>query len=157
MLFTLLFIFWLILNGKISLEIVLLGLILSMAVTRFSYSTTRLTMDLEKKILPKSWKAIKYLFILIVEIIKANIDIIKLVLSKDPELSPTLKTIKVDLKSRILKVGLANSITLTPGTITVAMNEDKLLIHAIKKSNLKGIERSIFVEKLEELEEDHGY
>ena len=85
--------------------------------------------------------------------IKANIDIIKLVLSKDPEISPTLKPMKARLKSRISRVALANSITLTPGTITVTMNENNLLIHAIEKSNLDGIEESIFVEKLQEIEE----
>ena len=47
----------------------------------------------------------------------------------------------------------ANSITLTPGTFTVSMNDENLLIHAIRKSNLDGIEESIFVEKLQELEE----
>ncbi|NLY45752.1 MAG: Na+/H+ antiporter subunit E [Tissierella sp.] len=153
MIFTFLFIFWLILNGKITMEIVLLGLILSMVVTRFSYKTIRVSRELEKKIINKFSKIIKYLFILLVEVIKANVDIIKLVLTKDPEISPTLKTIKVDLKSRISKVALANSITLTPGTITVTMNGDQYLIHAIVKSNLDDIEKSIFVEKLEELEE----
>lgn len=153
MIFTFLFIFWLILNGKITMEIVLFGLILSMAVTRFSYKTIRISRELENRIVRKSSKIIKYLLILIVEIVKANIDIIKLVLTKDPEISPTLKTIKVDLKSRISRVVLANSITLTPGTITVTMDEDELLIHAIVKSNLDDIEKSIFVEKLNELEE----
>lgn len=153
MIFTFLFIFWLILNGKITMEIVLLGLILSMVVTRFSYKTIRVSRELEKKTINKFSKIIKYLFILLVEVIKANVDIIKLVLTKDPEISPTLKTIKVDLKSRISKVALANSITLTPGTITVTMNGDQYLIHAIVKSNLDDIEKSIFVEKLEELEE----
>lgn len=157
MIFTLLFIFWIILNGKITTEIVLLGLFLSMIVTKFSYSTIRVTKELEKKVFLKSWKIIKYLIILIVEVIKANIDIIKLVLTKDPELTPTLKTIEVDLRSRISRVALANSITLTPGTITVKMKDNQYLIHAIKKSNLDGIEESIFVEKLKELEEDHGY
>lgn len=157
MIFTLLFIFWIILNGKITTEIVLLGLFLSMIVTKFSYSTIRVTKELEKKVFLKFWKIIKYLIILIVEVIKANIDIIKLVLTKDPELTPTLKTIEVDLRSRISRVALANSITLTPGTITVKMKDNQYLIHAIKKSNLDGIEESIFVEKLKELEEDHGY
>src|SRR5690606_20382667 len=151
MIFTFLFIFWLILNGKITMEIVLLGLILSMVVTRFSYKTIRVSRELEKKIINKFSKIIKYLFILLVEVIKPNVDIIKLVLTKDPEISPTLKTIKVDLKSRISKVALANSITLTPGTITVTMNGDQYLIHAIVKSNLDDIEKSIFVQKLEEL------
>ena len=153
MIFTLLFIFWIILNEKISLEIVLLGLFISLAITILTYKTTRMTRQVERKMARNMARLIQYLIILIIEVFKANIDIIKLVLSKDPEITPTLKIIKVDLKSRISRVALANSITLTPGTITVSMDEDQLLIHAIKKSNLDGIEESVFVEKLEKLEE----
>lgn len=153
MIFTLLFIFWIILNERISLEIVLLGLFISLAITILTYKTTRMTKQVERKMARNMVRLIQYLIILIIEVIKANIDIIKLVLSKDPEITPTLKIIKVGLKSRISRVALANSITLTPGTITVSMDEDQLLIHAIKKSNLDGIEESVFVEKLEELEE----
>lgn len=153
MIFTLLFIFWVILNGRITVEVVLFGLFLSGAVTMFSHKTTRATKELERKVIKNFGKIIQYILILLVEIIKANIDIIKLVLTKKPEITPTLKTIEVDLKSRISRVILANSITLTPGTITVSMNNNEFLIHGIEKSNLDGIESSIFVKRLEELEE----
>lgn len=153
MIFISLFIFWIILNGRITSETILFGIVFSALVTMLSYKTLRITKDLEKKIFKKTGKIIVYLGILVIEMIKANIDIIKLVLSKDPEISPTLKPMKARLKSRISRVALANSITLTPGTITVTMNENNLLIHAIEKSNLDGIEESIFVEKLQEIEE----
>lgn len=153
MIFTLLFIFWLILNGNVTLEILLFGAFFSALVTMFSYKVLRVTPAMEKKALLKGHLIIKYLFILVVEIVKANIDVIKLVLSRDPELSPTLKTIKVDLRSRVSLVALANSITLTPGTITVSMNRDELLIHALTKDNLEGMEESIFVTQLQKMEE----
>jgi multicomponent Na+:H+ antiporter subunit E len=153
MIFTLLFIFWVILNEKLTTEVIVFGLFLSLFVTISSYKTIRISRQLEKKVVKKLWKIIVYLFILLVEIIKANIDIIKLVLTKDPEITPTLMPIKANLRSIISRVALANSITLTPGTFTVSMNDENLLIHAIRKSNLDGIEESIFVEKLQELEE----
>ena len=121
--------------------------------TLFSYKVTRVSPSLEKKAFKKIGLIIKYLLILVVEIIKANIDVIKLVLSRNPELSPTLKTIKVDLKSRVSLVALANSITLTPGTITVSMNKNELLIHALTKENLEGMEESVFVTQLKEMED----
>lgn len=153
MIFTFLFLFWLILNASITLEIVIFGAIFSALVTMFSYKVTRVSPSLEKKALKKIGLIIKYLLILVVEIIKANIDVIKLVLSRNPELSPTLKTIKVDLKSRVSLVALANSITLTPGTITVSMNKNELLIHALTKENLEGMEESVFVTQLKEMED----
>jgi multicomponent Na+:H+ antiporter subunit E len=153
MIFTLLFLFWIILNANLTLEIILFGAFFSALVTMFSYKILRVTPSLEKKAFLNLFLIIKYLLILIVEIIKANIDVIKLVLSKEPDLSPTLKTIKVDLKSRVSLVALANSITLTPGTITVSMNKNELLIHAIKKDNLVGIEESVFITQLQEMED----
>lgn len=153
MIFTFLFLFWLILNASITLEIVIFGAIFSALVTKFSYKVTRVSPSLEKKAFKKIGLIIKYLLILVVEIIKANIDVIKLVLSRNPELSPTLKTIKVDLKSRVSLVALANSITLTPGTITVSMNKNELLIHALTKENLEGMEESVFVTQLKEMED----
>lgn len=153
MIFTFLFLFWLILNASITLEIVIFGAIFSALVTMFSYKVTRVSPSLEKKAFKKIGLIIKYLLILVVEIVKANIDVIKLVLSRNPELSPTLKTIKVDLKSRVSLVALANSITLTPGTITVSMNKNELLIHALTKENLEGMEESVFVTQLKEMED----
>lgn len=153
MIFTFLFLFWLILNASITLEIVIFGAIFSALVTMFSYKVTRVSPSLEKKAFKKIGLIIKYLLILVVEIIKANIDVIKLVLSRNPELSPTLKTIKVDLKSRVSLVALSNSITLTPGTITVSMNKNELLIHALTKENLEGMEESVFVTQLKEMED----
>ena len=153
MLITLLFIFWIVLNGNISVEIVLFGIGICIAVQRFTYKNTRLTPTLEKRAARKLLLTIEYLFILLIEVLKANIDIIKLVLSPNSEIKPTLKYITTDLKSRAGRVALANSITLTPGTITVTMNDDELLIHAIHESNLDGMEESIFVQKLRRLEE----
>ena len=157
MIFSFLFIFWIILNGSITYEIILIGTVLSAFVTVFSYKNIRVSRELEKKVVKNLGKIIKYLTILLVEVIKANIDIIKLVLSKNPEISPTLKPMKAKLKSRISRVALANSITLTPGTITASMNQDDLLIHAIEKSNLDGIEESIFVEKLQEMDSPQAF
>lgn len=153
MLYILLFLFWIILNGSIALEIVLFGLVICLLVYLFTFKNTRLTSNMEKRLFSKLLKILKYLTILIVEVFKANITIIKLVLSPNTEIKPTLKFIKVDLNSRIARVALANSITLTPGTITVSLNENDYLIHALHKDYVEGIEESVFVEKLKELEE----
>lgn len=154
MIFTLLFIFWIVLNENITGEIIIFGLFLSTIVTYFSYKTLRISKGFEKKVFVRLGRIINYLLILIWEIILANIDVIRLVLTKDPELSPTLMNVRIKgIGSRASKVALANSITLTPGTITVSLNGDDYLIHAIVKSNLDGMEESIFVEKLKKLEE----
>ena len=47
---------------------------------------------------------------------------------------------------------LANSITLTPGTITVAMEEDELTVHALDVSLAAGMDDSVFVHMLRRME-----
>lgn len=151
--FIILLAFWIILNSSITLEIVLFGILICILTEFFIYKNFKLSIKSELKFIKKLPLIIKYLIILVVEVYKANIDIIKLVLSKEPELKPALMYFTTDLKSKAARVALANSITLTPGTITVTMNDNELLIHAIHVKNLDGIDESIFVEKLRELEE----
>lgn len=149
-----LFGFWLALNGAIRIEIVVMGLMITGLVGYFSYKYTRISMGLEKLTFKKVVYIIDYIFVLLIEVVKSNISMIKLVLSPSyKEIRPRLAYINVDLKSRISRVALANSITLTPGTITIAMNGNDYLIHAIDASNLKGIEESIFVKKLKKMGE----
>ncbi|MEO0009831.1 MAG: Na+/H+ antiporter subunit E [candidate division WOR-3 bacterium] len=64
--------------------------------------------------------------------LKANIDVALRVLSPGLNLKPGIVKIKTNLKSDIAKVFLANSITMTPGTLTVEIKEDTLYIHWIE-------------------------
>jgi len=72
-----------------------------------------------------------YFVWLFVEIIKANVQVVKAVLKPDMEVSPTLTKISLTQKQDISKVMFANSITLTPGTVSVLMEEDHILVHAL--------------------------
>ena len=53
----------------------------------------------------------------------------------------------------LAKVLLANSITLTPGTITVSVEDDRFCVHCLDKELAEGMEDSVFVKLLEEMEE----
>ena len=59
---------------------------------------------------------------------------------------------KTDLKSAPARIMLANSITLTPGTITVSLTGDEYVVHCLDKSLAEGINSSIFVTLLRRLE-----
>jgi multicomponent Na+:H+ antiporter subunit E len=65
------------------------------------------------------------------EIIKSNIEVTKIVLSPKMELKRNLIEVGANPKSEMGRVILANSITLTPGTVSVAMEKDKILVHAL--------------------------
>jgi len=74
---------------------------------------------------------ILYIFVLFIEIIKANFDVAYRVIHPKMPIKPGIIIIKTKLKQDIAKMILANSITLTPGTFTLDIKGDKLLIHWI--------------------------
>lgn len=68
------------------------------------------------------------------EIVKANVDVVARVLGwKKAPVSPQLIEIPQSQKSDLGAVIYANSITLTPGTVTIRLSEDKLTVHALSE------------------------
>ena len=74
---------------------------------------------------------ILYMSVLFVEIVKANFDVAYRVIHPKMPIKPGIVIIKTELKQDIAKTILANSITLTPGTFTLDIKGDELLIHWI--------------------------
>ena len=154
MIFFVVFTLWIIFNGKFTLEICVIGLILSAAL--YWFCKKYLTFDNSGKSIftvKKLPYLIGYLGTLIWEIIKANVAVIKLTLSKEMDFEPAIIYFKTDLTCQETKVMLANSITLTPGTITISLEGDTYCVHCLDKSMGDGIEESIFVQKLRKIEE----
>lgn len=83
-----------------------------------------------------------YLVWMLYQIWLSNIHILRLALSPNelPEVEPKLVRIKTNLKTDFGKWMLANSITLTPGTITIDIKDDELLIHSISSLTTEGVE-----------------
>jgi len=67
------------------------------------------------------------------EIAKANIDVIKLIVNPDLPISPTLIRVPCTQKSDLGRVIFANSITLTPGTVSVRVENDHIEVHALSR------------------------
>lgn len=76
-------------------------------------------------------QTLSYFTWLFSEIVKANIAVVRAVMSPNLEVSPTLVKIPTPQKTDIGRVMFANSITLTPGTVSVEMNDDHILVHAL--------------------------
>lgn len=150
--FLLFFLVWLIFNGKVTLEIIIFGLVI--AAVMFAFICKFMGHSIHKEIIymKKSGYFFRYILILIREIIKANMAVIHLILTDREEVEPVLISFRTTLKSEMAKAILANSITLTPGTITVSLEENELVVHCLDKSLAEGIEDSVFVKMLEKLE-----
>jgi multicomponent Na+:H+ antiporter subunit E len=152
LIFIIVFAVWLILNGKITAEICVIGLILSAALYWFSL---RFIPGVAGK--KHNWKRLprylQYLVVLLVEIVKANVQVLGMVLSGRTDFEPCLIWFDTDLKETSSQVMLANSITLTPGTITVSLEDGRYCVHCLDKSLGEGIEDSVFVQLLRRIEE----
>lgn len=153
----LLFIFWILLNGRFTadagmLQIVVVGVVVAALAYWFAHKALGYTLKSEIKLLSKFPILIAYFFLLIKEIIVANIQMMKIVTSKKAEIHPMMVKIKVPLKTRFARVLLANSITLTPGTITAELEGDEFIVHCVDTAFSEGMESSSFVKMLERLE-----
>jgi len=84
-------------------------------------------------------KIIIYWGWLIIEIVKANFDVAKCVLFPKTYLRPSLFLSKITQKSDLGRVIYANSVTLTPGTVTVDLHEDNILVHALTITAADGV------------------
>jgi multicomponent Na+:H+ antiporter subunit E len=79
----------------------------------------------------KIWYFLLYLAVLALEVVKANVDVAYRILHPEMPIRPGIVTVRTNLKQDMAKLMLANSITLTPGTFTVDVIGDRLLVHWI--------------------------
>ena len=75
-----------------------------------------------------------YLFWMSGQIMSANIDVVKRVWLGRASISPVIFTTRANQKTEVGKVLYANSITMTPGTVTLAVNGDILEVHALTQA-----------------------
>ncbi len=106
-----------------------------------------------KKLFNKLYLWLLYTIILIKEVIIANFLVAKIVLNYKEKTDSCIITYKTSLKSDLYKTIFANSITLTPGTITVDLKENIYKIHCLKKEFADGVYDSKFEKILLKLEE----
>lgn len=96
-------------------------------------------------------RPVLYLPYIIWEIVKANIDVTKAIFNPT-SISPRIFRTKASQKTGTARVIYANSITLTPGTITLDMRGDDLLIHALTKDTQAGVESGDMDRRVTKLE-----
>lgn len=97
-------------------------------------------------------KLVHYLMLLVMNIVIANIDVAKIVLSRDMPISPGFILVKTKLTHELTRTLYANSITLTPGTVTINLNGDRLLVHALTKETAKNVSCWYMQDKMREIE-----
>jgi multicomponent Na+:H+ antiporter subunit E len=128
--FILSLIFWLLLTFNLTLPNLIVGsvgsLLCSAIFARYYFTGVRKFLEPHRYY----WFTV-YLFIFLWECIKANFDVAYRVISPSMPIKPGIVRVKTSLKSDFARMLLANSITMTPGTITVDLIGDEFYIHWI--------------------------
>ena len=144
--------FWFLLNGKFTIELCIFGIALTAAMAVLMYALFQYTPKTEVKVLSKVPLFVCYVFVLIWEIVKANIGMTGYILNKNKPADPTLVSFDSGLKTKFVVFILANSITLTPGTITVKTDGSRLTVHCLTRSMLDTSDNGTFIKWIKRLE-----
>ncbi len=150
--YLLFFSIWVILNGRITLEVVLFGVAVATLIFAFICKFMGYSIKKEVWLYKNTFLLLWYVIVLIVEILKANYAVVKMIFSVKYQIEPALVTFKSPLKTGFANFLLANSITLTPGTITVSSENGEFTVHCLDKDFAVGMDDSIFVHLLKKLE-----
>lgn len=146
------FLLWVIFNGNFTLEIAVFGILIAAALFAFTCKFTDHSIAKEKRIVKNAFRLIRYIIVLVIEIVKANLAVIHMILSEKEEVEPALVTFEADLHTPMGRSSLANAITLTPGTITVLLEDNTYTVHCLDETLAEGIDQSVFADMITEIE-----
>ncbi len=129
---------WLLLSGHWHNPL-LIGLGVASVLLTMIVSVRMRVTDREGHPIHLAFRGLLYWPWLVKEIVVANIDVAKAILGLTDAVKPSLFTIKASQRSDLGKTIYANSITLTPGTVTIGMTDDELTIHALTPAAREGL------------------
>jgi multicomponent Na+:H+ antiporter subunit E len=132
-----LFVFWVILSGKMEAQYLIIGLICSIATAVL----TRPLLVLPPERTNSSWLSLwdlpwlrfaVYIPWLLWQLVVANVQVALVILHPKLPIEPQVVRFKKHLPHPVARVLLANSITLTPGTVTMDIDEDEYIVHCLQ-------------------------
>ena len=150
--FILFFLIWVIFNGQLTAEIAAFGVVIAGVMYWFLCRFLNYSPRYDVFLWRKAPLLAQDMLTLVWEILKANLSVFRLIYTAEYELEPAVVHFKTDLRTTFARVLLANSITLTPGTITVALSGSEYTVHCLDKELAEGISSSVFVKLLKKIE-----
>ncbi len=150
--FILLMVFWLLISASADWQHILVGAIFCSILTVF-WSNLKISEEYQTDFTVKQiYLLIKYFIMLGYEVVSANITVAMIVLHPRLPISPGMVIMRCDLQRSLVRVLYVNSITLCPGTITVELEDNLLIVHAFTRSYGEEQENSPQYKRLLELE-----
>lgn len=147
-----LFVTWLLLSGYFVPLLISFGILSVILVVFIAHRMD--VVDRESHPVHLTFVLPGYWLWLLKEIVLSSIDVTRRVLAPKLRISPTLVRVKATQQSDLGKVIYANSITLTPGTVTLDMDGDVLLVHALSREGAASLEEGEMDRRVTRLEGD---
>ncbi|HEY7656128.1 MAG TPA: Na+/H+ antiporter subunit E [Burkholderiales bacterium] len=132
-----LFVFWLLLSGYFTVFLVTMGALSAVAIVALGRRME--VIDREGHPIDMGWRVLTYWPWLVKEIAKSAWDVACIIVDPRLPISPRLVRAKTTQKTAVGVVTYANSITLTPGTISVDVREGEILVHALTRESAAGV------------------
>ena len=146
-----LWLFFVLLNGKLNVEIALLGAAVAALGMAFACMALDWNWARERRLLMLLPRLLGYGAYLFGQIVLANLATLRRVYSRR-KVEPAIAEVDTALERRWQRVLLANSITLTPGTITLELSGDHLTVHCLDRGDADGLPDKNMERRIERLE-----
>ena len=150
--FIVLLIIWFVLNGRFTVEITLYGIGVSAAVYFVLCKLTNFSFKKDIKFCKNIGLIFAYFAVLLKDIFLSNANIVKVIFERKKTPTPEIVHLHLGIKSKFLNTLVANSITLTPGTITVDLENDHFIVYCLDKTMIEGFENSTLVKLARKME-----
>ena len=147
----LLFLLWIIWNGKVNAEILLFGAALTVLVLLFAIKVLGYSLESERRFWRNLPLFLRYTLVLVKEIFKAAWAVARLAYSPEGKPAPVIVEFHSGLPTDFQNALLANSITLTPGTYTLFQEGDKFVVHCLRSEYADGMGDLVFIELLKKM------
>lgn len=147
----LLFLLWIIWNGKVNVEILLFGVALTALALLFAVRVLGYSIESERRFWRNFPLFLRYAAVLIVEILRSAAAVGALALMSGKRPDPVIVEFHSGLSTDFQNVLLANSITLTPGTFTLFQEGDHFMVHCLRREFADGMGDSRFIELLRKM------
>jgi multicomponent Na+:H+ antiporter subunit E len=134
---TLLAALWWVLSGQTGPLLLGLGLASTLAVTALALRMDLL--DRESHPVHLSGGLVRYWWRLAGEIVRSNLEVVGQIVAMQPRIEPRFIRTRTRQPTDLGRVILANSITLTPGTVTVELAGEDLLVHALTRASAEAV------------------
>lgn len=129
--------FWLLLSGYFTAFLMGAGFACALAVVWFAHRMD--VIDREGHPIHLGWRSLAYWPWLLAEVASSAWQVARIIVRPSLPISPTLVRISPSQKTDLGLVVHANSITLTPGTISVEVRGDEILVHALTREGAEGV------------------